>query len=52
VDDTARIDRAAAFLADRPRVAGFAPTMITGGPGPWVVLTDPGGDGVQLHPAL
>jgi hypothetical protein len=38
-------------LADRLRAAGCAPTMITDGPDPRIVLTDPDGDEVQIHPA-
>ena len=38
-------------LADRLRAVGFAPTMITDGPDPRIVLTDPEGDEVQIHPA-
>ena len=38
-------------LADQLRAVGFAPTMITDGPDPQIVLTDPDGDEVQIHPA-
>ena len=38
-------------LGDRLRAAGFAPTMITDGPDPRIVLIDPDGDEVQIHPA-
>lgn len=38
-------------LADRLRAVGFAPTMIPDGPDPRIVLIDPDGDEVQIHPA-
>jgi hypothetical protein len=37
-------------LADRLRAVGFAPTMITDVPDPRIVLIDPEGDEVQIHP--
>lgn len=40
-----------ARLGERLRAAGLEPTMITDGPDPRVVLTDPDGDEVQIHPA-
>lgn len=38
-------------LDERLRGAGLEPTMITDGAGPRIVLTDPDGDEVQIHPA-
>ena len=38
-------------LGDRLRATGFAPTMITDGPDPKIVLTDPDGEEVQIHSA-
>ncbi len=38
-------------LAERLRSAGLDPTMITDVPDPRIVLTDPDGDEVQIHPA-
>jgi predicted enzyme related to lactoylglutathione lyase len=40
-----------ARLDERLRAAGLDPTMITDGPAPRIVLTDPDGDEVQIHPA-
>lgn len=37
--------------ADRLRAAGLLPTVITGEPVPRIVLTDPEGEEVQIHPA-
>jgi len=37
-------------LVERLRSAGLDPTMITDGPDPRVVLVDPDGEEVQIHP--
>lgn len=38
-------------LDERLRAAGLEPTMISDGSAPRIVLTDPDGDEVQIHPA-
>lgn len=41
-----------AQLDERLRGAGLEPTMISDGPTPRIVLTDPDGDDVQIHPTV